>query len=179
MRTLFLALVASVAAGASAQTVLTSATYGGHTYSLLSNSNWTAAEAVAISMGGHLATIDDAAEDGWVYSTFSSYGGVPRNLWIGLNDAAVEGSFVWASGSTASYRNFNPGEPNNNGNEDYVHIIQPGFGESGRWNDGGDYADGQAGYGDHFGVVEVVPEPASLAALGLGALVVLRRRSRS
>lgn len=179
MRTMLLALVASVAAGASAQTVLTSATYGGHTYSLLSNSNWTSAESVAISMGGHIATIEDASEDAWVYSTFSSFGGSPRNLWIGLNDVAVEGTFVWADGSTSLYRNFNPGEPNNNGNEDYVHMIQPGFGESSRWNDGGDYADAQAGYGDHFGVVEVVPEPTSLAALGLGVFAILRRRRES
>ena len=87
-------------------------------------------------MGGDLVTIDDAAENSWVRSTFYQpwapwyvAGGA---CWIGLNDAAQEGQFVWASGSAAPYRNFNAGEPNNaDGGEDYVWM----YTSNGTWND--------------------------------------------
>src|SRR6266853_2638017 len=47
----------------------------GHSYYLLPKSTWSNAEAQAVRLGGHLATIRNAAEDHWVYSTFGSYGG--------------------------------------------------------------------------------------------------------
>ena len=53
--------------------------------------------------------------------------------WIGLNDTAVEGTFVWADGTTFDFEtesNFNDGEPNNSNNEDCVEA----FGNN-RWND--------------------------------------------
>ena len=53
--------------------------------------------------------------------------------WIGLNDIDVEGTFVWADGTTfdfATESNFNDGEPNNSDNEDCVEA----FGNNG-WND--------------------------------------------
>ena len=65
-----------------------------HTYYLLEpDITWAQAEAEANSLGGHLVTINDAAEQAWVWSTFGE-----RDLWIGINDVAVEGSFVWVSG---------------------------------------------------------------------------------
>src|SRR5262245_50261975 len=70
-----------------------------HLYYLLSSSTWTASEAEAIGLGGHLVTINDAAENQWILNTFSPLTGVPESrLWIGLKDTAIEGEFVWASG---------------------------------------------------------------------------------
>jgi hypothetical protein len=139
----------------------------GHTYYLLQPATWTASELEAVGLGGHLATIDDAAENAWVYTTFN---GDARTLWIGLTDQASEGTFVWISGSTSTYRNFNPGEPNNfGGDEDYVHMFTAPTG--GVWND---LANDTIVFRPQFGVVEVeaaaVPEPASLTLWGLGAL---------
>src|SRR5689334_4408092 len=53
----------------------------GHSYYLLSLNNWTGSQSESVSLGGNLATINDAAENAWVFSTFASFGGVQRNLW--------------------------------------------------------------------------------------------------
>src|SRR5512145_3029810 len=75
-----------------------------HTYYLLSANTWTASEAEARGLGGHLVTINDAAENQWVRSTFFPLTGVPyASLWIGLNDAANEGQFVWANGEPVTF----------------------------------------------------------------------------
>ena len=112
----------------------------GHLYILLDQSNWTDAEAEAVLLGGHLATIDDAAEDSFVFDTFSTFGGLSRSLWIGLNDRASEGVLEWSSGAPVGYVNFDSSEPNNGGvgGEDCVDILGPSTAPQhipGRWND--------------------------------------------
>jgi hypothetical protein len=93
----------------------------GHVYYLLSQNTWSNAEAEAVSLGGHLATIRNAAEDSWVYSTFSAYGGA---LWIGLTDREKAFQFAWTSGEPVSYTNWGGGQPDNgNGIEFYVHML--------------------------------------------------------
>lgn len=106
----------------------------GHQYYLLSGQDWNAAEAEARTLGGHLATVNDGAENNWIFSTFAHFGGVNRNLMLGLNDAEVEGSFAWVSGDPSTYRNWNFGEPNNytpTQNQDYA-VMRP---SDGLWND--------------------------------------------
>jgi hypothetical protein len=128
----------------------------GNLYFLLSGSTWTEAEAKAIELGGHLVTINDAAENDWVFNTFGSYGGVQRELWIGLNDAAQEGTFVWSSGQPVTYTRWYPGEPNNYSNDDYTHIYAPFKNVGSRWNDSPNVS--QDGEGNPFcGVVELSP----------------------
>jgi len=126
----------------------------GHIYFLIASNTWTGAEANAVSLGGHLVTINDAAENEWVLNTFGRFGGVARPLWIGLNDAAVEGHFVWVSGDPADYRNWMPGEPNNGGgfvpDEDYVGMRGPGLSYSNAWND-------TVNSDLYVGVVEIAP----------------------
>ena len=113
----------------------------GHWYYLLDSTNWPAAEAIAISLGGHLATINNAEENLWVYDTFSTYGGLERPLWIGLTDAAEEGTWRWVSGEATTFLNWAAGEPNSGAgvfpDEDHAMIWHPSSGfEFGTWNDG-------------------------------------------
>jgi hypothetical protein len=152
-----------------------------HIYYLLSSSTWTDAEAFGQTLGGHLVTLNNAAEDSWVYNTFSSYGGGDRTLWIGLNDAASEGHFVWANGESLTYTHWSPGEPNNfQGAEDYATIFNPSDSRASFWND----SDNLNTYRPDgflvpaYGVIEVVPEPGAFALLGCGAIVLaLSRRT--
>ncbi|MGN6555421.1 MAG: lectin-like protein [Verrucomicrobiota bacterium] len=144
-----------------------------HTYYLLSDSTWTDAEAYAQSLGGHLATINNSTEQSWVYNTFSTYGSGDRTLWIGLNDVAVEGNFVWTSGEPVTYTHWSMGEPNNfAGNEDYGFIFRPSDSRAGFWNDDDNIGTiaNTASTIPVNGVVEVVPEPGSLALVGFGML---------
>jgi hypothetical protein len=163
--------------------IITSSTNpsNGNTYYLLTENTWTASQLEAVSLGGNLVTINDQAENDWVFNTFSSFGGETRSLWIGLNDAVSEGTFEWINGEPIGYLNWAAPEPNNFlGNEDYAHFYTSNYGNA--WNDaqdtGTDIAD------RIYGVVEIVtpvPEPSSIvlvttavaASVGYG-----RRRHR-
>jgi hypothetical protein len=104
----------------------------GHSYFLAPVASWTAGEALAVAVGGHLVTINDAAENTFVQTQVLGFDGLDRRGWIGFNDVQSEGTFVWASGEAATYTNWNPGEPNNSsGIEHYAEML----GGSGEWND--------------------------------------------
>jgi hypothetical protein len=157
--------------------------YNGHDYYLLSVDTWTASEAEARQLGGHLVTVNDAAENLFILNTFTDSGAdALRSLWIGLTDSAVEGTFVWASGEPVTYVNWAPGEPNNVatrfGPENFGAIWYPGYQAvpRGSWNDYPDFfSDGTIpGTPESvYGVVEVastatVPEAGTLFLLGVG-----------
>lgn len=179
-----LAIIALIAAASVNAQVLTNA-YNpatGHTYYLLAQSTWSVAESEAVTLGGHLATINDAAEDDWVVTTFSNFGGVQRGLWIGLTDQDHEGTFSWIDGDPSTYRHWEAGQPDNGGGsgaENYVNIWpKPGGRDPGTWNDYNGHDDNWFG-APFCGIVEVVPEPSTVALVGLGAAaLLLRRRTR-
>ncbi len=98
--------------------------YNGHSYYRSTGSmTWTSARQACIDMGGHLVTITSAAENNFVFNTWPSG-------WIGFNDEAIEGQWRWVTGESVVYTNWNGGEPNNSGNEDYAQFVS-----GGRWND--------------------------------------------
>ena len=153
-----------------------------HIYYLLTQDNWTNSQAQAVALGGDLVTINDAAENQWVLSTFSHFNNSYKTLWIGLTDSLVEGVFEWISGETSSYRNWSSGEPNGRPGEDFVHMYDLGRGGySGYWND---YGDGSVEYGVPLhGVVEInpVPEPSTILLFCsiMAGFVVTRFRKKS
>ena len=101
----------------------------------------TAAEANTLyGLSGYLMTATSAAENNFITPKLGGQG------WIGASDATVEGEWFWETGpesgtqfwSGASsgsvvggeYNNWDSGEPNNSGNEDYGHFLT-----NGEWND--------------------------------------------
>ncbi len=162
----------------------------GHTYHLLEAATWTNSEAEAVTLGGHLVTINDAEENTWVFDTFANFGGEAKDLWIGLNDVQSEGDFVWSSGETSLFTNWQTGQPDGGpGNDEHYAQIYAGGTPihfagwvPGRWNDfnGSPSYTHRGGFTRTLhGVVEVVPEPSAfaLACMALvGGLFVWRVR---
>ena len=117
------ALVLAAAAGgvASAAVSIAAGPYFNPTtnsrYYRIIGGDWNQLRAFAQSMGGDLATIEDAAENTWVRNTIVGSGTKP---FIGLNDAAAEGTLVWADGSASGFRAWRSGEPANTSSKDFV-----------------------------------------------------------
>ncbi|GBF82577.1 beta strand repeat-containing protein [Aphanothece sacrum] len=97
------------------------ALYQGKYYLFTDSLSWTAAQAQAVALGGNLVTVNDLAENQWLTANFGGQG----NLWLGLTDQSIEGSFSWINGETitATYRNWLTGQPTNvTGLEDYASL---------------------------------------------------------
>lgn len=156
--------------------------YNGHQYRVTEEMDWFAAEALAESVGGHLVTVDDAAENMWILNTLGPFATSNLGLWLGLfqpaGSAEPAGGWEWVSGDSVNYTNWDtPASPNNNtifGNENAAHMwIPPGVDPAGTWDD---FA------GEAFflpGVVEVVPEPSTALLLAAASLLSLRRRRQA
>jgi hypothetical protein len=108
----------------------------GHDYYLLTPNSWSASEAEAENLGGTLAILRNAAENEWVSSKFGAYGGVKRNLWIGLRRSAPGGAFAWVTDEKPDYLNWHPGQPDNGGGiENGAHIWGRNPDRPDAWND--------------------------------------------
>ena len=159
----------------------------GHFYEMtLTRMNWDVAEAFAVSQGGHLMSITSAAEQAFILATFLSGPNDRMPLWLGINDVAVEGTFVWTTGEAVTFTAWDINEPNNLGDEDFGVInwnhAAGALETKGSWND--NHINGTVYPGPpfdpitlpYFAVVETVPEPASAALLLFGTATCLRRR---
>ena len=151
-------------------------TLNNHVYFVISPQTWSNAQAEASSDGGHLAVIRNVQENNWIVANvlvdFTPSGGPNLSampLWIGLvdptqNDGSQHASdFVWVTGETNTYRNWQSGEPNNNGNIEYWGAINwhyaAGYSSTpGTWNDCP--INGTTGFpgnstGPYYGLVEI------------------------
>ena len=150
----------------------------GHYYDFVAGSlSWQgalAAAAAATPIAGftaHLVTITSAPEDDFV----KALSGSATYVWAAGTDEGVEGTWKWAAGPEAGqtffikggpvvgYEHWNPGEPNNNATENYLHIKA----NAGDWNDiFGTFPSG--GYVVEYSPNAAVPEPAAWSLLIAG-----------
>lgn len=100
--------------------------YKGNLYiAVLGGTGWSSAEKVARKAGGHLAVINDAAENAFLYSLFSrdprfivSYGkghyhGPSFGLFQRQGAAEPRGGWTWVTGQPLNYQNWSPYNPDN------------------------------------------------------------------
>ncbi len=152
----------------------------GHYYDFVSDGlTWGQANTAAMGqqfMGqnGTLVSITSASEQSFVLAQFGAqfpgaFATTP--VWLGgfQPNGSVEpaGGFQWVTGEPFVYTNWDPNEPNNNGNENVIEIRNDGF-----WNDTSENLTG-SGY-----VVEFVPEPSTYVLSVLGGLAFLLARSK-
>ncbi|XP_078378069.1 uncharacterized protein LOC144661244 [Oculina patagonica] len=91
---------------------------------------WTAARYKCQNQGGNLVSITSQQEQDFI--TFHYQRKSAGNIWIGLNDRALERGFSWSDGSPVTYLNWLPGEPNDKtGLENCIEMWPPSRG----WND--------------------------------------------
>jgi subtilisin-like proprotein convertase family protein len=143
--------------------VLDSAT--GHYYYLLAATNWITSELWAQELGGHLVTVDTANEENWVYDTFTAYGTLNRNLWIGFTNSGLNTPYGWASGETnVTYTNWLATQPlNTDGIRNYTAILSPTNAIPGLWvlADNNGFIYGSPATNRMYGVVEVNDIPTN------------------
>ncbi len=118
----------------------------GNQYFLIDIASYDNASIKAAAMGGHLATVSNAAEREWIRINVANSGSQQREVWLGLSDAASEGTFAWVNGEPLSYAPWAPGAPDNFQEQDYVEM----YPTIGTWNDVNVYG-GQ----NNYGVVEI------------------------
>ena len=134
----------------------------GHWYDTVTG-DWYTAEANALTLGGHLVTINDANEQEWLNSNFDS----STLYWIGFNDFNIEGNWVWVSGELATYTNWVPGSEPNGYTRENAAIMN--WGSPGKWNDWWCLTCSSVGIAEWVPATSSsVPEPGTLALVGSG-----------
>ncbi len=93
---------------------------------------WADAQAACASWGYHLADVEDAAEEAWLWAAAEALD--PGSAWWhGANDRGTEGTFAWDGGADTSWSHWRAGEPNDyGGGEDCAAFADDG---GGAWND--------------------------------------------
>ena len=145
--------------------------YNGNDYEVVKeNKNWISSATCAVSRGGKLVEINDQAEQNAIFNelqnanitnsnTVAINGGGASYLWIGANDLATEGNWVWDGDNNGSTTQFWQGgtggvpigglynnwgnEPDNAGNIQDAGAIaitqwplgSGSLGSAGQWND--------------------------------------------
>ena len=98
----------------------------GHAYKRIYCDNIADAMDQATTENVYLVSINDEAENDWLHGVFEG-----EHFWIGLNDIAEEGQWVWHSGEPITYTNWSKHERDGGNTEMEDYVIGGGF--DGRW----------------------------------------------
>ncbi|XP_054588521.2 ladderlectin [Nothobranchius furzeri] len=77
--------------------------------------DWAAAERYCLSVGGNLASFHSTAEYNFIRDLILKKTGAHTTCWVGGNDAAKDGVWMWSDGSKFDFTAWHAGEPNNYG----------------------------------------------------------------
>ena len=104
---------------------------------------WKSAKSAAedLGEGAHLATIANEEENAFVLSVIENarYRTASGEFWLGGYQAAdaakPEGGWQWITGEPFEFQDWAPGEPNDDGGQDYLPFADSAYGPYGRWDD--------------------------------------------
>lgn len=125
-------------------------------YSNNATNSWFTAQNWASNAGVTLLTVSSLAENNAVWQAGVA-AGLTGGFWIGYNDNATEGQWVWTDGTPTGFTNWNNGEPSNsscfpsNDGEDAA-IMQM---SNGKWNDVYDSPQGFCTPGNYRALIKV------------------------
>ena len=118
---------------------------GNSLYTLKDGVTWHQGETYANSIGGHLASINDAKENTYLQTNF-------QRGWVGYTDELKEGEWLWTDGSTSTYTSWQVGQPDDaRGIQDYAQV----WDSSGKWDDAEDDTTESAIFFNKRAVIEV------------------------
>jgi ELWxxDGT repeat protein len=101
---------------------------GGHGYVLGTTSmTWEQAEDACETLGGTLVTLQSQPENDLIESMATT------DVWLGMNDLSVPGSYQWITGEALAFNHWAPSEPNSIGLERYVAMYMR-WSLNGYWN---------------------------------------------
>jgi len=89
--------------------------------------DWHSAQDICASRGGYLVTMQSLSENGFVRRLAET------ESWLGATDEIEEGTWVWVTGESWDYANWDEGEPNNYYAEGGENGLS--FSETDTWND--------------------------------------------
>ena len=160
--------------------------YNGHLYALTLNwQPWVDNEAEAIATGGHLATVNDEAENMWLVNQFAytfsrdHYGeDMQAGADIGFHHNSASGDWEWISGEPVTYTKLSSFFPQG-GTKANLHVIpQPYLDYAWNANPLQTEPGGNPGF-LYKGIIErsTVPEPSSILAMlaGIGSFIGFKR----
>jgi len=103
-------------------------TFHCYLYDAVATVGWDVSRQACEDQAGDLAVITSSEEAEFIKQSFD--GATMDNVWVGLNDLDVEGTFEWIDGSPVSYTEWITGEPNDTSMlEDCTELRPTG------WND--------------------------------------------
>ncbi len=115
------------------QTPISEAEYMSHRYMLFNDvtSSWEDAKLFCEQLGGHLAVINDADENAFLYNYMLNCG--YKCAYFGYVDENQDGNWKWVDGATGNYTNWADGEPSSSNAPYGMYYYKY---TDGAWNDG-------------------------------------------
>jgi len=115
----------NVAQPLSCPTPWTFLSHGCYLFLTSESTNWSTAKNTCEDLNAHLVKIETAEENEELYNEAVRLGMTEVTAWIGLNDMAEEGTWIWTDGTRVDFTNWSQSQPDNAGpehNEDCAEL---------------------------------------------------------